>query len=128
MIRGPYGPGCLFFAIRGTRLDGNRFMPKAIAKGAAAVSFRAGSGFRPLAMPWIQVDDERAAMAAMAANFYGHPTRKLHLIGVTGTNGKTTTTYIVESILKAAGKTGGRARHDRISRAGIRFRCGTNDA
>src|SRR5262249_60122359 len=56
------------------------------------------------ALPWIQVVDERAAMAAIAANFYGHPTKDLHLIGVTGTNGKTTTTYIVESILRAAGK------------------------
>src|SRR5262249_8187092 len=55
-------------------------------------------------IPWIHVDDERAAMAALAGTFYGHPTKELHLIGVTGTNGKTTTTYIVESILKAAGK------------------------
>jgi UDP-N-acetylmuramoyl-L-alanyl-D-glutamate--2,6-diaminopimelate ligase len=55
-------------------------------------------------MPWIQVDDERAALAAMAGNFYGHPTARLHLVGVTGTNGKTTTTYLVESVLKAAGR------------------------
>ena len=95
-------PDYLFVAIRGSRLDGNRFIPKAIAKGAAAVV----SALPPvdsLAMPWIQTDDERAALAALAGNFYGHPTGKLHLIGVTGTNGKTTTTYIVESILKAAG-------------------------
>src|SRR5690242_2833555 len=91
-------PGYLFFAIRGTRLDGNRFMPKAITKGAAAVA-SALAPVSALAMPWIQVDDERSAMAAIAANFYRHPTRQLHLVGVTGTNGKTTTTYIVESIL-----------------------------
>jgi UDP-N-acetylmuramoyl-L-alanyl-D-glutamate--2,6-diaminopimelate ligase len=72
----------IFFAIRGTRLDGNRFMPKAIAKGAAAV-VSAQAPVPALAMPWIQVDDERAAMAAMAGNFYGHPTEKLRLIGVT---------------------------------------------
>jgi UDP-N-acetylmuramoyl-L-alanyl-D-glutamate--2,6-diaminopimelate ligase len=96
-------PGYLFFAIRGTRLDGNRFMPKAITKGAAAV-VSALAPVSSLAMPWIQVDDERAAMAAIAANFYGHPTKQLHLVGVTGTNGKTTTTYIVESILKSAGR------------------------
>src|SRR5262245_51565686 len=86
--------GDLFFAIRGTRLDGNLFMPRAIAKGAAAIV----SALRPVeaaAIPWIQVDDERAAMAALAGNFYGHPTKELHLIGITGTNGKTTTTYIV---------------------------------
>lgn len=97
-------PGYLFFAIRGTRLDGNRFIPKAIAKGAAAVVSAAGP-VSSLSMPWIQVDDERAAMAAIAGKFYGHPTQRLHLVGVTGTNGKTTTTYIVESILKAAGRT-----------------------
>ncbi|HLH30281.1 MAG TPA: Mur ligase family protein, partial [Terriglobia bacterium] len=95
-------PGYLFFAIRGTRLDGNRFIPKAIAKGASAV-LSALPAVPALAMPWVQVDDERAALAAIAGNFYGHPTEQLHLVGVTGTNGKTTTTYIVESILKAAG-------------------------
>src|SRR5688572_1180002 len=95
--------GDLFFAIRGTRMDGNRFMPKAIAKGAAGI-VSALAPVSGLAMPWIQVDDERVAMAVIAGNFHDHPTRSLHLIGVTGTNGKTTTTYIVESILKAAGK------------------------
>jgi UDP-N-acetylmuramoyl-L-alanyl-D-glutamate--2,6-diaminopimelate ligase len=95
--------GDLFFAIRGARFDGNRFMPKAIAKGAAAV-VSALDPVEGLAMPWIQVRDERAAMARIAGNFYGHPTGRLHVIGVTGTNGKTTTTYIVESILKAAGR------------------------
>src|SRR5438067_2870112 len=82
--------GFLFFAIRGTRLDGNRFMLKAIAKGAAAV-VSALAPVQSAAMPWIQVDDEREAMARIAANFYGRPTENLHLIGVTGTNGKTTT-------------------------------------
>jgi UDP-N-acetylmuramoyl-L-alanyl-D-glutamate--2,6-diaminopimelate ligase len=96
-------PGCLFFAIRGTRTDGNRFVPKAIARGAAAV-VSALPPIPSLLSPWIQVDDERAALAVMAGNFYGHPTEKLHLIGITGTNGKTTTTYLVESILKEAGR------------------------
>src|ERR1043165_4449510 len=80
-------PGDLFFAIRGEKHDGNRFMPKAIAKGAAAV-VSALDPVRAVAMPWIQVVDERAAMAAIAANFYGHSTKQLHLTGVTGTNGK----------------------------------------
>ena len=94
--------GDLFFAIRGAKQDGNRFMPKAIAKGAAAV-VSVLDPVQQLAMPWVQVVDERLAMAALAGNFYGHPTRRLHLVGITGTNGKTTTTYIVESILHAAG-------------------------
>ena len=94
-------PGYVFFAIRGTRLDGNQFVPKAIAKGAAAIVSASPAMFS-LSMPWIQVDDERAALAAIAGNFYHHPTEQLHLIGITGTNGKTTTTYLVESILKAA--------------------------
>src|SRR6516162_8059427 len=96
-------PGCVFVAIRGTRTDGNRFVPKAIAQGAAAV-VSASPPIPSLRMPWIQVDDERPVLACMAGNFYGHPTGKLHLVGVTGTNGKTTTTYLIESILKAAGR------------------------
>jgi len=94
--------GHLFVAIRGTRMDGNRFIPRAIAKGASAV-VSVLDPVEAVEMPWIQVEDERAAMATIAGNFYGHPTKELHLIGVTGTNGKTTTTYIVESILTAAG-------------------------
>jgi len=96
-------PGCAFFAIRGTRTDGNQFVPKAIARGAAMVV--SALPMPPsLQMPWIQVDDERAALAGMAGNFYRHPTESLHLVGITGTNGKTTTTYLVESILKASGR------------------------
>src|SRR5262245_20496855 len=95
--------GDLFIAIRGEKLDGNRFIPRAIAKGAVGV-VSALDPVQSVPMPWIQVQDERAAMAVISANFYAHPTKDLHLIGVTGTNGKTTTTYIVESILKAAGE------------------------
>ena len=95
--------GYVFFAIRGERLDGNQFTPKAIANGAAAI-VSALPRVEPAPVAWVQVEDEREAMATIAGNFYNHPTRRLHLVGVTGTNGKTTTTYIVESILKAAGK------------------------
>lgn len=95
-------PGFLFVAIRGTRMDGNRYVPQAIAKGAAAIA-SVNPPMESVVMPWIQVDDERAALAVLAGNLFGHPTEKLHLVGVTGTNGKTTTTYLVESILKAAG-------------------------
>jgi UDP-N-acetylmuramoyl-L-alanyl-D-glutamate--2,6-diaminopimelate ligase len=95
--------GYLFIAVRGTRADGNRYVPQAVAKDAAAI-VSAEPRIEGLAMPWIQVDDERAAMAGLAANFYGQPTKRLHLVGVTGTNGKTTTTHLIESILKAAGR------------------------
>jgi UDP-N-acetylmuramoyl-L-alanyl-D-glutamate--2,6-diaminopimelate ligase len=94
-------PGSVFCAIRGTRMDGNDFVPKAIVKGAVAVVSASPPVPSPV-MAWIQVDDERAALAGMAGNFYCHPTEKLHLVGITGTNGKTTTTYLVEAILKAA--------------------------
>jgi UDP-N-acetylmuramoyl-L-alanyl-D-glutamate--2,6-diaminopimelate ligase len=95
--------GSLFIAIRGTRADGNQYVPQAVLKGAAAV-VSAAARIEGLAMPWIQVDDDRGALAVIAGNFYDHPTKKLHLVGVTGTNGKTTTTYLVESILRAAGR------------------------
>jgi UDP-N-acetylmuramoyl-L-alanyl-D-glutamate--2,6-diaminopimelate ligase len=95
-------PGTVFVAIRGLKTDGNRFVPQAISKGAAAiVSALPGESFP--AMPWIQVTDERAALATLAANFYGRPAEKLHAIGITGTNGKTTTSRVVEAILQAAG-------------------------
>src|SRR5437868_11818656 len=106
VLRRAYGsravfPGFVFCAIRGTRTDGSNFVPKAIARGAVAV-VSASPPISSLRMPWIQVEEERAALAGMAGNFFGHPTGKLHLVGITGTNGKTTTTYLVEEILKAA--------------------------
>jgi UDP-N-acetylmuramoyl-L-alanyl-D-glutamate--2,6-diaminopimelate ligase len=94
--------GSLFVAVRGLKMDGNRFVPDAIAQGAAAI-VSALSGEEYPATPWIQVRDEREALAILAANFYGHPAKKLHAVGVTGTNGKTTTTYLIEAILKTAG-------------------------
>ncbi len=95
-------PGYLFFAIRGLRTDGNQFIPKAITKGAVAV-LSAAPRIESLDLPWIQIDDERLALAVIAGNFYGHPTNALHLAGITGTNGKTTTAHLVESILTASG-------------------------
>jgi UDP-N-acetylmuramoyl-L-alanyl-D-glutamate--2,6-diaminopimelate ligase len=95
--------GYLFIAIRGTRADGARYIPQAIVNGAAGI-VSAQPRIESLAMPWVQVDDERAALAILAGNFYEHPTEKLHLVGVTGTNGKTTTTYLLEAILRTAGR------------------------
>jgi UDP-N-acetylmuramoyl-L-alanyl-D-glutamate--2,6-diaminopimelate ligase len=95
-------PGMVFAAVRGLKTDGNRFVPQAIARGAVVIV----SALPPAGYPettWIQVADERAALAVLAANFYQRPAEKLHAIGVTGTNGKTTTTCVVEAILQAAG-------------------------
>jgi len=95
-------PGFVFVAVRGMQTDGNQFIPQAIVKGAGGIV----SSLPPneaIAVPWVQVHDEREALACLAANFYCHPTTELQLIGITGTNGKTTTAYIVESVLRAAG-------------------------
>jgi UDP-N-acetylmuramoyl-L-alanyl-D-glutamate--2,6-diaminopimelate ligase len=95
-------PGTLFFAIRGEKADGHAYIPQALAKGAVAVvSQRAAPA--ELAARWIQVAAIRHALADAARVFFGHPERSLRLIGITGTNGKTTTSYLVESVLEAAG-------------------------
>ena len=94
--------GVVFAAIRGLRTDGNRFALQAIANGASAV-VSVSPPPDGLKVAWIQVEDDRAALAILSSNFFDRPTTKLHAIGITGTNGKTTTAYLVESILKAAG-------------------------
>ena len=94
-------PGTLFFALRGATTDGHRFIAQAIAAGASAVVLE-DEAFAPVGAPWVRVDDSRSAMACMAATFNGDPTAALPLIGITGTNGKTTTTYLIEAILAAA--------------------------
>lgn len=94
--------GWLFAAIKGEKLDGNQFVSQAVERGASAVLSEQPPR-RSVAAPWIQVSSVRQALAQAAANFYGHPARQLKLIGITGTNGKTTTTFLLESILRAAG-------------------------
>jgi UDP-N-acetylmuramoyl-L-alanyl-D-glutamate--2,6-diaminopimelate ligase len=95
-------PGTLFFALYGETVDGHNFIPAAVASGAAAVVLEDGAS-APRGIPWVQVRDARSAMAHIAGEFYGNPTLELPLIGITGTNGKTTTTYLIEGILAAAG-------------------------
>ena len=95
-------PGALFFALRGVQADGHRYIEQAAAAGAAAVILE-DAEFAPAGLPWVRVTDGRAAMGQMSALFNGNPTATRPLIGITGTNGKTTTTYLIEAILAAAG-------------------------
>lgn len=91
----------LFFAVPGFKTDGHDFISSAAGAGAAAAVTQ--NWRRDAAIPQIQVPDVRRAMAAVAFNFYANPASKLKTIGVTGTNGKTTTTFLIDSILSAAG-------------------------
>ena len=97
-------PGFLFFAFPGSLSDGRQFAQNALAAGAAAVvsESAAPEGFNGL---WLQVEHGRQALALAARNFYCQPDERLHLTGITGTNGKTTTSYLVDSVLRAAGYT-----------------------
>ena len=92
-------PGGLFVAMTGFAVDGHDFIGKAVEAGAAAVLCqRAPEG----EIPYIQVADSRRALAAAGANFFGHPAEDMTMVGVTGTNGKTTTTYLLKAILEQA--------------------------
>lgn len=95
-------PGSLFIAIRGTSLDGHDYIGEAAAKGAAAVVAEKPVDFS--GVPLVLVPDARKAQAAIAARFYNFPSRSLTVTGITGTNGKTTSTFMVDSILQAAGR------------------------
>jgi len=96
-------PGTLFFALRGAQADGHRYIGQAAAAGAAAVVLE-DAAHAPAGLPWVRVPDGRAAMGHLSAHFNGDPTATKPLIGITGTNGKTTTTFLIEAILAAAGK------------------------
>ncbi len=95
-------PGFLFAALRGGKKDGHEFIGEAISLGARAILSE-----RPkppnVKVAWVEVRDTREALALAAASFYGHPSLRMKVIGITGTKGKTTLTYLLESILRQAG-------------------------
>ena len=94
-------PGALFFCVPGFRSDGHDFAPDAVERGAAALVTERRLD---LGVPELVVDDVRAAMGPAAARFYGDPTAELEVVGITGTNGKTTTAYLVRHLLEAGGR------------------------
>ena len=94
-------PGDLFFAVPGARSDGHDFVARAVAAGAAAVVVQR---LLSVAVPQVVVPSVRAAMPWLAAVFHGRPSRHLSVIGITGTNGKTTTAHIIADLLTAAGR------------------------
>ncbi len=99
-------PGCPGIDLRGaawSKADGVAFAPQAIAAGAVAVVAEQRCRRGQTGVPWIVVKDARLALALLAAEFYGHPSRAMQVVGITGTNGKTTTSYLVSAIFEAAG-------------------------
>ena len=94
-------PGTLFFAVPGTRADGHDFAAEAVERGAVALVVERALD---LPVPQVVVRDARAAMAPVADAFFGEPTRELEVAGVTGTSGKTTTSFLLFAILAAAGR------------------------
>jgi UDP-N-acetylmuramoyl-L-alanyl-D-glutamate--2,6-diaminopimelate ligase len=92
--------GTLFFCVRGFTADGHDFAPDAVGRGAAALVCERPLG---LGVPEVVVEDVRAAMGPAAARFYGDPTAELEVVGITGTNGKTTTAFLVRHLLESAG-------------------------
>ncbi len=95
-------PGGLFVAIQGHRLNGHAYIEEAIEKGAVAIMTE-HEWPEQSSVSVVQVENARVALAALSSAFYGEPHREVRMIGITGTNGKTTTAYLIESILNAAG-------------------------
>ena len=95
-------PGSCYIALKGTQADGHEFIPEAIRRGACAVvaEMPCTKEARDAGVSWVEVNDSRLAVSLMGAAWNGHPSRHMTMIGVTGTNGKTTTAYIAHSLLK----------------------------
>ena len=96
-------PGHLYIAIHGTNLDGHDFIPQAIDNGAVAIITN-GRDVGQLPVPQIKVVNPRRAASFTAAEYYGHPSKEMTMVGITGTNGKTTTAGLISAMLKAAGE------------------------
>jgi len=119
---GDVRPGSLFFCVPGTKLDGHDFADEAVSSGATALVVER---FLTATVPQVLVPSVRSAMGPIAAAFFGDPAGSMTVVGVTGTNGKTTTTYLLESIFEAAGLASGlvgttgarvRGRHEPFER------------
>lgn len=99
------GPGTLFAAVRGELFDAHKFVPQVLEQGSIGVlSEQDAPSDLPTWAAWVRVENIRRAMALASAEVHGHPSRELQLVGITGTNGKTTTAYLVASIPEAAGE------------------------
>ena len=94
-------PGSVFVAIRGEKTDAHRFIPQAVERGAVAIISELRGGWENVPA-WIQVTGARAALAQSAAAVHGRPSQRLKLVGITGTNGKTTTAHLIDSIIRAS--------------------------
>ncbi|MBX3325951.1 MAG: UDP-N-acetylmuramoyl-L-alanyl-D-glutamate--2,6-diaminopimelate ligase [Nitrospira sp.] len=93
--------GSLFVAVKGERVDGHQFIPTAVSGGAGSVV--AQQPMKTGTVPFVRVEDSRKALGLLGSHFYGNPSSRLRMIGVTGTNGKTTTTYVCKAFLEAVG-------------------------
>ncbi len=98
------GPGTVFVAMKGETSDGNRFIDRAIAAGAVAIVTDSASEKPRTAVAWAQIVHGRRALARLGANFYHRPAERIANTGITGTNGKSTAAFLIESILQAAGR------------------------
>ena len=98
------GPGKVFVAMKGETSDGNDFIDKAIAAGAVSVVSDSAAEVPRPGVAWAQVVHGRRALARLSANFYKRPAERIANTGITGTNGKSTTAFLIDSILRAAGR------------------------